>query len=72
MVLLGAAAALDLRAEGPMAALPMQLLAVPPAIRRLADAALLAGVWERRGANGALREDHLLGSPVSNFIVGLV
>ena len=59
MVLLGAAAALDLRAEGPMAALPMQLLAVPPAIRRLADAALQSGVWERSGANGALREDHM-------------
>ena len=59
MILLGAAAALDLRAEGPMAALPMQLLAVPPAIRRLADAALQSGVWERSGANGALREDHM-------------
>ena len=41
MILLGAAAAIDLRAEGFVAALPMQLLAGCPTITRLAAAALL-------------------------------
>ena len=60
MVLLGATAALDLRAEGPMPALlPVQLLAVLTAVARLAYAASKALVFEGRSARGAVREDHM-------------
>jgi len=59
MILLGAAAFLNLFAELVMAAFfPVLLLAGRPAVARLAAAALLGQVWQRGSATGALREDH--------------